>query len=134
MFYNRIIITPASATEHLTKSPTNIARTSHSPRESRKCRCPLRAHQTSVAAESFWSTFKTEFYDRYHWATKAEAKTAQGAGSRNATTAGDGTPIGMLTSVRFEEHQLQGTNRLNACPPSGVNLSRSNALFEGGSP
>lgn len=25
-------------------------------------------------SESFWSTLKTEFYDRYRWATRADAK------------------------------------------------------------
>ena len=25
-------------------------------------------------SESFWSTLKAEFYDRYRWATRAEAK------------------------------------------------------------
>ena len=28
----------------------------------------------NAAAESFWSTLKTEYYDRHHWATKAEAR------------------------------------------------------------
>lgn len=30
----------------------------------------------NAMAESFWSTLKTEFYDRRRWATRAEAKQA----------------------------------------------------------
>ena len=39
---------PASATEHPTKSEPSTSRITHSPRESREYRCPLRAHQTSA--------------------------------------------------------------------------------------
>jgi putative transposase len=46
----------------------------------------------NAPAESFWSTFKTEFYDRHNWPTKAEARWPPGAGSRNATTANAATP------------------------------------------
>ena len=28
----------------------------------------------NAMSESFWSTLKTEFYDRYRWATRADAK------------------------------------------------------------
>jgi putative transposase len=62
----------------------------------------------NAPAESFWSTFKTEFYDRHHWATKAEAKTASARWieeryNRNRRH----SSIGMLTPVRFEELQTQ---------------------------
>ena len=42
----------ASATEHPTKSEPSTSRITHSPRESRECRCPLRAHQTRPAPAS----------------------------------------------------------------------------------
>ena len=60
------------------------------------------------AAESFWSTFKTEFYDRHRWATKSEAKIASGRwieGRYNRRRRH--SSIGMLTPVLFEKHQLQ---------------------------
>ncbi len=40
----------------------------------------------NAAAESSWSTLKTEFYTRRHWPTKAEAQQAVGAWSKIATT------------------------------------------------
>jgi len=62
----------------------------------------------NAAAESFWSTFKTEFYDRHRWATKAEAKTASGHWiEERYNRRRRHSSIGMLTPVRFEEHQLQ---------------------------
>jgi transposase InsO family protein len=61
----------------------------------------------NAAAESFWSTFKTEFYDRHHWATKAEAKTASGRWiEERYNRRRRHSSIGMLTPVRFEQ-QLQ---------------------------
>jgi putative transposase len=58
----------------------------------------------NAAAESFWSTLKTEFYDRHHWATKAEARQAVGAWiedryNRRRRHSG----IGMVTPVAFEQ-------------------------------
>jgi transposase InsO family protein len=37
--------------------------------------------------ESFWSTLKTEFYDRRRWVTRQDAIRATGAGSRSSITA-----------------------------------------------
>lgn len=34
--------------------------------------------RNNAAAESFWSTLKTEFYNRRSWPTKAEARLAVG--------------------------------------------------------
>ena len=60
------------------------------------------------AAESFWSTFKTEFYDRHRWATKSEAKTASGRWiEERYKRKRRHSSIGMLTPVLFEKHQLQ---------------------------
>jgi putative transposase len=42
--------------------------------------------------ESFWSTLKTEYYDRHTFATRAEAIRGVSAGSRTPTTAADATP------------------------------------------
>ena len=62
----------------------------------------------NAAAESFWSTFKTEFYDRSHWTTKAEARTASRRWiEERYNRRRRHSSIGMLTPVRFEEHQLQ---------------------------
>ena len=60
------------------------------------------------AAESFWSTFKTEFYDRHHWATKSKAKTASGRWiEERYNRRRRHSSIGMLTPILFEKHQLQ---------------------------
>ena len=45
----------------------------------------------NAPAESFWSTLKTEFYNR-HWPTKAAARPPSAAGSKSATTGNDATP------------------------------------------
>ncbi len=57
----------------------------------------------NAPAESFWSTFKTEFYDRRHWATKAEAKQASARWiEERYNRKRRHSSIGMLTPVRFE--------------------------------
>ena len=62
----------------------------------------------NAPAESFWSTFKTEFYDRAHWATKAEAKLASGRWiEERYNRKRRHSSIGMLTPVGFEQLQLQ---------------------------
>ncbi len=62
----------------------------------------------NAAAESFWSTFKTEFYNRHHWATKAEAKTASARWiEERYNRQRRHSSIGMLTPVRFEQNQPQ---------------------------
>ncbi len=64
----------------------------------------------NAASESFWSTFKTEFYDRHHWTTKAEARTAAGRWiEERYNRQRRHSSIGMLTPVRFEQDQPQTT-------------------------
>ena len=58
----------------------------------------------NAAAESFWSTLKTEFYNRRHWATKAEAKQAVGAWiEERYNRRRRHSSIGMISPARFEE-------------------------------
>jgi transposase InsO family protein len=58
----------------------------------------------NAAAESFWSTLKTEFYNRHHWTTKTEAKQAVGAWIEDRyNRKRRHSAIGMITPVRFEE-------------------------------
>ena len=62
----------------------------------------------NAAAESFWSTLKTEFYDRHHWPTKHEAKQAVGAWiEERYNRKRRHSAIGMISPVRFEEQQHQ---------------------------
>jgi transposase InsO family protein len=62
----------------------------------------------NAAAESFWSTLKTEFYDRHHWTTKHEAKQAVGAWiEERYNRKRRHSAIGMISPVRFEEQQHQ---------------------------
>jgi transposase InsO family protein len=58
----------------------------------------------NAPAESFWSTFKTEFYNRRRWATKAEAKQSSARWiEERYNRKRRHSSIGMLTPVRFEE-------------------------------
>lgn len=58
----------------------------------------------NAAAESFWSTLKTEFYHRHHWTTKKEAKQAVGAWiEERYNRKRRHSAIGMISPVRFEE-------------------------------
>ena len=58
----------------------------------------------NAAAESFWSTLKTEFYNRRTWATKAEARLAVGAWiEERYNRIRRHSSIGMISPVRFEE-------------------------------
>lgn len=62
----------------------------------------------NAAAETFWSTLKTEFYDRHHWATKAEAKQAVGAWIEDRyNRKRRHSAIGMISPVAFEAAQPQ---------------------------
>jgi putative transposase len=62
----------------------------------------------NAPAESFWSTFKTEFYDRSHWPTKAEARLASGRWiEERYNRKRRHSSIGMLTPLRFEQLQAQ---------------------------
>lgn len=58
----------------------------------------------NAAAESFWSTLKTEYYDRHHWATKAEAKQGVGAWiEQRYNRLRRHSSIGMVSPVAFEQ-------------------------------
>jgi putative transposase len=62
----------------------------------------------NAAAESFWSTLKTEFYNRRHWPTKAEARLAVGAWiEERYNRLRRHSSIGMINPVRFEELHTQ---------------------------
>jgi putative transposase len=51
-----------------------------------------------------WSTLKTEYYDRHHWATKAEAKQAVGAWIEDRyNRRRRHSSIGMVSPVAFEQ-------------------------------
>jgi transposase InsO family protein len=65
----------------------------------------------NAAAETFWSTLKTEFYDRHHWATKAEAKQSVGAWIEDRyNRKRRHSAIGMISPVAFEAAQPQTAN------------------------
>ena len=58
----------------------------------------------NAAAESFWSTLKTEFYNRRDWTTKAEARLAVGAWiEERYNRLRRHSSIGMISPVRLEE-------------------------------
>jgi len=62
----------------------------------------------NAAAESFWSTLKTEFYNRRDWPTKAEARLAVGAWIEDRyNRRRRHSAIGMISPVRFEQLQTQ---------------------------
>jgi hypothetical protein len=84
---------------------------------------PQRCWDTA-AAESFSSTFKTEFYDRHHWESMAEARTASGVLDRGTLQ----PPPALLDrhahpSTLRSTPTSDGISRLIASPPFGVNLS-----------
>jgi len=58
----------------------------------------------NAAAESFWSTLKTEFYNRRHWPSRAEARLAVGAWiEERYNRTRRHWAIGMISPVRFEQ-------------------------------
>jgi transposase InsO family protein len=61
----------------------------------------------NAAAETFWSTLKTEFYDRHRWANKTLAKQAIGTWiEQRYNRKRRHSAIGMISPVRFEaQHQ-----------------------------
>jgi putative transposase len=62
----------------------------------------------NAAAESFWSTLKTEFYNRRTWPTKAEARLAVGAWIEDRyNRRRRHSAIGMISPVRFEQLHTQ---------------------------
>lgn len=62
----------------------------------------------NAAAETLWSTLKTEFYDRHHWPTKAGAKQAVGNWiEERYNRTRRHSAIGMISPVRFEAAQPQ---------------------------
>ena len=91
---------------------------------------PQRCWDTA-AAESFSSTFKTEFYDRHHWESKAEARTASGVLDRGTLQ----PPPALLDrhahpSTLRSTPTSDGISRLIASPPFGVNLSFGQEGFQ----
>ncbi len=64
----------------------------------------------NACAESFWSTLKTEYYDRHHWATKAEARHGVGTWLEDRyNRRRRHSSIGMISPVQFE-HALNAQN------------------------
>jgi hypothetical protein len=64
----------------------------------------------NAPAESFWSTLKTELYNRRRWATKADAKLAVGRWlEERYNRKRRHSAIGMMTPVQFEQHQQTAT-------------------------
>ena len=64
----------------------------------------------NAPAESFWSTLKTEFYNRRRWATKADAKLAVGRWlEERYNRKRRHSAIAMMTPVQFEQHQQTAT-------------------------
>lgn len=62
----------------------------------------------NAAAETFWSTLKTEFYDRRRWHTKAEARLAVGNWIEDRyNRRRRHSSIGMLSPVGYEESLTQ---------------------------
>jgi len=62
----------------------------------------------NAAAESFWSTLKTEFYNRRDWPTKAEAIRAVGIWiEERYNRKRRHSSIGMISPVRFEQLHTQ---------------------------
>jgi putative transposase len=58
----------------------------------------------NACTESFWSTLKTEYYDRHHWATKAQAKQRVGAWIEDRyNRRRRHSSIQMLSPVQFEQ-------------------------------
>jgi putative transposase len=64
----------------------------------------------NAPSESFWSTLKTEFYNRRSWPTKAEAQLAVGRWlEERYNRKRRHSAIGMMTPVQFEQHQQTAT-------------------------
>lgn len=62
----------------------------------------------NAAAESFWSTLKTEFYNRHSWPTKADARLAVGAWiEERYNRLRRHSSIGMISPIRFEALHTQ---------------------------
>ena len=64
----------------------------------------------NAPAESFWSTLKSEFYNRHDWPTKAGAQLAVGRWlEERYNRKRRHSAIGMMTPVQFEQHQQTAT-------------------------
>ena len=62
----------------------------------------------NAAAESFWSTLKTEFYNRRRWTTKHEARRGVGAWiEERYNRTRRHSSIGMISPVRYEQLHTQ---------------------------
>ncbi len=86
--------------------PITRPRRSPTPRKICTCSGPWGAPVCwdNAATESFWSTLKTEFYNRRRWHTKREARLAVGAWIEDRyNRRRRHSSIGMLSPVRFPE-------------------------------
>lgn len=86
----------------------------------------------NAAAETFWSTLKTEVYDRHDWPTKAQARLAVGAWIEDRYNRKTPTLIhrhAHPSSLR-RIAQPDGNSRLNACPSNGVRPSGSGVSLD----
>lgn len=64
----------------------------------------------NAPAESFWSTLKTEFYNRRQWPAKGEARLAVGRWlEERYNRLRRHSAIGMMTPVQFEHHHQTAT-------------------------
>jgi putative transposase len=62
----------------------------------------------NAAAESFWATFKVEFYDRYLWPSRAAAKLAVGDWiERVYNRRRRHSALGMISPVDYENQLTQ---------------------------
>ena len=65
----------------------------------------------NAMAESFWSTLKTEFYDRKRWPPAMLRVRLWLTGLKSSTTVdADTEDLGMVSSVDFENHITQTRN------------------------
>ncbi|WP_411266668.1 integrase core domain-containing protein [Enemella evansiae] len=81
--------------------------------------------------ESFWSTLKTEFYQRYSFTTRAEAITRSVAGSITSTTVAGATQRSARSpgTLRGPDHHTGHQGRLKRCPRNGVNPNQATSCY-----
>src|SRR4051812_48369727 len=67
-------------------------------------------HYKGYKPESFWSTLKTEFYNRHSWPTKVEARLAVGRSiEERYNRRRRHSALAVMTPVQFEQHQQAAT-------------------------
>ena len=72
--------------------------------------------------ESFWSTLKTEFYDRHHFATHTDAAHAVSSWIEDVyNRRRRHSALGMTNPVAFERQLTTAAEAVSRCPPDGVN-------------